>query len=270
MPAGRFITDDLARPLALDPPARRVISLAPSCTDMLLAIGAPDLVVGVEEHSELPAELCALPRVGGFKEVDLAQVAALAPDLVVAASLHAVRLVPALERAASRVFVSQPRTLDAIVGGMARIAALVGRARVAAAFLADARARIDAVLARTLRGGARPLVYVELSPSGHTGGPQSFLDDLVTKAGGVNLGGVARVEWPVLPAAVVHRFDPDVIVIARYPGSATPDGLAAREGWDRLRAVKGGRVVTIASPLIKRPGPGTLDGLEQLATILNG
>jgi iron complex transport system substrate-binding protein len=269
MPAGRFITDDLARPLPLDPAARRVVSLAPSCTDMLLAIGAQDLLVGVEEHSELPAALCALPRVGGFKDVDVAGIASLAPELIIAASLHAVRLVPTLERAAGRVFVSQPRTLDTIVSGMARIAALLGRARVAAPLLAAARARLDAVLARTLRGGPRPLVYVELSPRGHTGGPQSFLADLVTKAGGVNLGGAARLEWPVIPSAVIRRLDPDVIVIADYPGSATPDSLAAREGWDRLRAVKAGRVVAIPSPLIKRPGPGTLDGLEQLASLLN-
>ena len=264
---GRFITDDLARPLALDPPAARVVSVAPSCTDALLFIGAHDRLVGVDEHSALPADLCRVPRVGGFKHVDLAGIATLAPDLIVAASLHAVRLVPELERRA-RVFVSQPRTLDAIVDGMARLAALLGMARDAAPALAHARARIAAVLARTIRGGGRPLVYVEFSPRGHTGGPQSFLDDLITKAGGVNLGGLARVEWPVISPAVVRRHDPDVIVIVDYPGSATPDTLAARPGWDRLTAVKAGRVFTFAPEAMKRPGPGVIDGLEALARIL--
>lgn len=270
MPAERFLTDDLARSLPLEPPATRVVSLAPSCTDSLLAIGAGARLVGVEQHTELPPDLCTLPRVGGFKHVDLARVAELAPDLIVAASLHAVTLVPRLDGGAARVFVSQPRTLDAIVDGMARLAALLGLARDAAPVIAAARRRIDAVLERTLRGGPRPLVYVEFSSRGHTGGPQSFLDDLITKAGGVNLGGVARVEWPVIPAAVVQRLDPDVIVIAEYSGSATPAGLAAREGWDRLRAVKAGRVVGLPGGIIKRPGPGTLDGLERLATILAG
>jgi iron complex transport system substrate-binding protein len=235
---------------------------------MLLALGASDRLVGVEEHSELPAEICGVPRVGGFKHVDLDRVGALAPDLVVAASLHGVAIVPRLAASGARVFVSQPRTLDAIVAGMARLAAVIGIARAAAPILAAARRRIDDVLARTLRGGPRPLVYVEFSPRGHTGGPQSFLDDLVTKAGGVNLGGVARVEWPVLPAAVVRRLDPDVIVIAEYPGSATPDALAARDGWDRLRAVKAGRVFVLPAVAIKRPGPGVLDGLERLAALL--
>ena len=270
MSAGRFLTDDLARPLALEPPAHRVVSLAPSCTESLLAIGAHDRLVGIEEHSELPVELCAVPRVGGFKHVDFERVAALAPDLIVAASLHAVETVPRLAQHGARIFVSQPHTIDSIISGMARLAALLGLAREAAPVIERARHRIARVLERTLRGGPRPLVYVEFSPSGHTGGPQSFLDDLVSKAGGVNLGGVARVEWPVVPAALVRRLDPDVIVIAEYPGSATPAALAQRDGWDRLTAVKAGRVFAVPAGTIKRPGPGVLDGLERLATLLAG
>ena len=95
-----------------------------------------------------------------------------------------------------------------------------------------------------------------------------MLDDLVVKAGGVNLGGVARVEWPVLSRDTVRRFDPDAIVIARYPGSASPAVVAARDGWDRLAAVKDGRVWEVEAGAIKRPGPGLLDGLETHARLL--
>ena len=135
----------------------------------------------------------------------------------------------------------------------------------AAPYLASCRARIAAVVGRSLLARHRPLVYVELSPDGHTGGPKSIIDDVVAKAGGVNLGGVARVEWPVLSAETVRRFDPDVIVIARYPGSATAASLAERDGWDRLSAVKSGCVWEMEAGSIKRPGPGLLDGLEILA-----
>lgn len=123
-------------------------------------------------------------------------------------------------------------------------------------------------MAGTLRARGRPLVYVEYSPAGHTGGPQSFLDDLVGKAGGVNAGGLARVEWPVLRAEDVIRLDPDVIVIAAWPGSASRESLAAREGWERVAAVKAGRVWEIPAPLIKQPGPAVLDGLERRAAVL--
>ncbi|OLB95443.1 MAG: hypothetical protein AUH30_15015 [Candidatus Rokubacteria bacterium 13_1_40CM_68_15] len=113
----------------------------------------------------------------------------------------------------------------------------------------------------------RPLVYLELSPDGYTGGPQSFVDDLIMKAGGVNLGGRARVEWPRLDAATVLRFDPDIIVIAAWPGSTPPADLGTRDGWDRLAAVKSGHVYEIPAGLVKRPGPGLIDGLERLATL---
>jgi iron complex transport system substrate-binding protein len=264
----RFTTDDLARPLALGPGARRIVSLAPSCTESLLALGAGDRLVGVEEHSELPPALAHLPSIGGFRYLDLARIVALEPDLVVAASLHAVAVVPRLAADGLRVFAFLPRTLDDVVDGMARLAAVIGIARPAAGWLAAARARIARVVERTVRGGRRPLVYVELSPRGHTGGPQSFVHDLVTKAGGVNAGGLARVEWPVLSAATVCRLDPEVIVLARYPGSATAETLAARDGWAGLAAVKTRRVFEVPSPTLKHPGPLAIDGLECVAALL--
>jgi ABC-type Fe3+-hydroxamate transport system substrate-binding protein len=266
--AGRLTVDDRARPIALDRPARRIVSLAPSSTESLLAVGAGDRLIGVEEHSALPAGLATLPRVGGFKQVDVERVVALAPDLVLAAPLHAVSVAPRLEAHGVPVFVLDPRTVDGVVAGMARIAALAGVARAAAAYLATCRARVAAVVAGTLATRHRPLVYVECSPQGHTGGPGSFLHDLVAKAGGSSLGALARVEWPVLAPATVARHDPDVIVITRYPGSATAASVPAREGWERLSAVKSGRVHELPAGMLKRPGPELLDGLEQLAALV--
>jgi iron complex transport system substrate-binding protein len=262
----RFTVDDLARPMVLDRGVRRIVSLAPACTECLVALGARDRLVGVEEHSDISG-LGQIPRVGGFKHVDLEAVVALAPDLVVAASLHALTSAPALAARGVPVFVMRPHTLDTLVHGMARLAAVIGSAPANAEYLGRCRARIAAVVEQTLRRRVRPLVYLELSPDGYTGGPQSFVDDLITKAGGVNLGGRARVEWPRLDASTVLRFDPDVIVIAAWPGSTTPTDLGTREGWDRLTAVKSGRVWAIPAGLVKRPGPGLIDGLEQLATL---
>lgn len=263
----RFVVDDLARPVALGDDVRRVVSLAPSCTESLLALDAGDRLAGVEEHSELPPTFAGVPRIGGFKHHDLEGIVALRPDLVLAAALHAVTAAPRLAARGLRVFVTHPRTVDGVVDGMARIASVMGIAREAAPRLAGLRERIARVVERTLSRRTRPLVYVEFSPSGRTGGPQSFLDDLVTKAGGVNLGGVARVEWPVIAAATVRRLDPDVIVIARYPGSATRESLLARDGWGDVAAVRSGRVIEMDPGAIKRPGVGVVDGLEALAEV---
>jgi ABC-type Fe3+-hydroxamate transport system substrate-binding protein len=168
--------DDLARPLLLGARVQRIVSLAPSCTECLLAIGAGERPVGIDDHSDFPERLTGVVRAGGFKDLDLVRVTDLAPDLVVAASLHAVSFLPRLETQGTRVFVMMPRTVDGIVDGMARLASVLGLAAEAAPYLASCRTRIATVVDRTL-------------PEGHTGGPQSFLDDLVVKAGGVKLGG---------------------------------------------------------------------------------
>ena len=89
--------DDLARPLPLGAGAQQIVSLAPSCTECLLAVGAGDRLIGVDDHSDLPEPLAPVVRVGGFKDLDPRQVTSLAPDLVVAASLHAVSVLPRLE-----------------------------------------------------------------------------------------------------------------------------------------------------------------------------
>jgi iron complex transport system substrate-binding protein len=263
----RFVVDDLARPLPLGQPMQRIVSLAPSATECLIALGAGKRFVGAEEHSAF-AELAGVPRVGGFKHVDVETVLDLDPDLVVAAAMHAVTVVPRLVAGGVPVFVAHPRTLDELVDGMARLAAVLGLAEAAAPYLANCRTRIGTVVTRRLVTRVRPLVYVELSPDGHTGGPQSILDDLISKAGGVNLGGVARVPWPALSRDTVRRFDPDAIVIASYPGSASAASLMTREGWDRIMAIKANRVWEMPAGDVKRPGPGLLHGLERLARLL--
>lgn len=114
-PAGRFVVDDLARPMPLGRAVRRIVSIAPSCTESLLAIGAGARLVGVEEHSRSEA-LAGVPRVGGFKHTELEPIVALAPDLVAAAPLHALGTAPALEAEGIPVFVTHPLA-DAVLRG---------------------------------------------------------------------------------------------------------------------------------------------------------
>jgi ABC-type hemin transport system substrate-binding protein len=140
--ASRFTVDDLARPLLLGARVQRIVSLAPSCTECLLAVGAGERLVGIDNHSDFPEPLTAVVRVGGFKHLDLARVTGLAPGLVVAASLHAVSFLPRLETQRTRVFVLMPRTVDGIVDGMARLASVLGLAAEAAPYLASCRTRI--------------------------------------------------------------------------------------------------------------------------------
>lgn len=262
------VVDDRGRLLALPREPARIVSLAPSSTEILLAFGLAERLTGVDEHSELPPGV-APPRVGGFKTTDVEAVLALQPDLVVASSLHLGRAVPALEAAGVAVFALLPRGVGGLLRSALRLGTLAGRGREAAHLIRPLETRLQAVVAATLGARFRPLVFVELSPRLHTAGPGTFLDDLVVRAGGINLGALARVDWPTLSHRTVLRYDPDVLVLAAYPGSASPDAVRARPGWERLAAVKAGRIVEIDSRLIKRPGLGLVDGLDLLARALH-
>ena len=267
MTTARFTLDDCGNKFSLDRERKRIVSLAPSATEWLVALGAGGRLVGIDEHSTFP-DAHAACTVGGFGQPDLDAARALDPDLVVAASLHVGRVVPELAVAGTEVFVMLGQTLDQMLHTAARLASVVGVSERAAPFLAESRRRLRRLVSATLAIDRRPLVFVEFSPRGHTGGPGTFLDDLVSKAGGVNLGGIGTVHWPVLRPSEICFHDPEVIIVATYPGSSTPEEISTRPEWRTVRAVRSGRIHSIDAKLIKRPGPGVLEGVEQLARLL--
>jgi ABC-type Fe3+-hydroxamate transport system substrate-binding protein len=260
----RFTTDDLARPLALGPGARRIVSLAPSCTESLLALGAGDRLVGVEEHSELPPALAHLPRIGGFKYLDLARIVALEPDLVVAASLHAVAVVPRLAADGLRVFAFLPRTLDDVVDGLARLAARAAGGGVARRSPGSDRAGGGAHRAR---GAPAARLRRALPARAHRGAAE-----LRARPGHQ---GRRRQRGRARARGVAGALGGDGVPPRSrgdrprgYPGSATAETLAARDGWAGLAAVKTRRVFEVPSPTLKHPGPLAIDGLECVAALL--
>ncbi|HLC41230.1 MAG TPA: helical backbone metal receptor [Methylomirabilota bacterium] len=269
MTRSRFTVDDCGNRFSLDRERKRIVSLAPSATGWLVALGAGDRLVGIDEHSSIPETQVEVCTIGGFGQTNLETIRALEPDLVVAASLHVGRVVPGLTKSGIDVFVMLGQTLDQMFHTAARLASVAGVSERAAPFLAEGRRRLRRLVSMTLAIDRRPLVFIEFSPRGHTGGPGTFLDDLVSKAGGANLGGLGTVHWPVLRPSEVSFHDPEVIIVATYPGSSTPEEISARPQWRTVRAVRTGRVHSLDTKFIKRPGPGVLEGVERLASLLH-
>jgi len=263
-----LVPDDRACFVRLAGVPDRIVSLAPNATEVLLALGLASRLVGADEHSELPAGLPCV-QVGGFKTPDIVTVTALRPGLVVAASIHVGRVVPALEAAGHPVFVLWSRSVLGLLRSVLRLGTLTGVSQAATTLVHGLETRVQRITEAVLTLRTRPLVYLELSPQGHTAGAGTFLDDVITRAGGINLGATARVEWPVLRPEFILSHDPDVIVLAAYPGSASPATVRARPGWARLEAVKSGRIYGIHGPWLKRGGVSLVAGLEALARCLH-
>jgi len=263
------LTDQVGRQVTVEIEPERIISLSPSHTEILYAIGLGDRLVGATEYCNYPADAASKPRIGGFSDVDFEQVVGLAPDLVLVSTIHMSEVVPRLEELGISVFVINPPTVLDVLDGILTIGLLTGRGLTAAELVAEMAERIDAVVA-AVEGASPPKVFWELGAELYTAGPGSFVDDLIALAGGENVAADAQSQWPQLSVEAIVLEDPDVIVLADHNYGETAEKVAARPGWEGIRAVKEGRIVELTDDdIFSRPGPRIVEALEFLARIFH-
>ncbi len=262
------VTDFQGRSVAIAAKPARIVSIGPSNTEFLFALGAGDRVVGVDDFSDEPAAAKAKEKVGGVK-VNLEKVASLKPDLVLSTKFSD-GTIEKLQTLAPAVLVVDPQS----TGDVGKTAILLGKAVGANGdkLAADIEARLSAVRAKT--GAApKPRVFHEIDASDpakpFTVGPGSFVDDLITIAGGTNAAAKAGSAYPQLSLEEIVRIDPEIIVLADADYGVTPEQVAARPGWSAISAVKNKKILAIASSLVSRPGPRLADGAEAYAKLLH-
>lgn len=247
----------------------RMVSIGPSITAFLFALGAGPRVVGVDDFSDEPAEAATREHVGGIK-VNFEKVVALKPDLVLSVKFSD-GTIEKLAGAGLMVLVVDPQT----TGDVARTAILLGRAvgSDGDAMARDIQKRVDDVRSKTSSVATKPRVYHEIDASDPTKiftvGPGSYIQDLIEIAGGQNIAARAASAYPQLSAEEILRSDPEIIVLAAADYSAKPEQVAARAGWSVLSAVKNKRIVTIAPNLINRPGPRVGEAAEAYARLVH-
>ena len=262
------VTDDMGRHVALATRPQRIVSIAPSNTEVVFALGLEDKVVGVDQYSDYPPEAQQKPQLGGYVDPNLEQIVAVAPDVVLATDVHEATIVPELDALGVTTVVIDPKNLDDVLDSITLIGTITGEEARAAQLVCDLYRRVDDVETR-IAGAPRPRVFFELSPELYTAGPGSFIDDLLTRAGGDNVAAGAREPWPQLSTEAVLAADPEVILLADHEAGVTPEGMRTRPGWQAMSAVEHGRIVTIDPALTNRPGPRVVDGLEEIARILH-
>jgi iron complex transport system substrate-binding protein len=263
------VEDDVGNAVTLDAVPERIISLAPAHTETLYALGLGDKVVGVTEYCNYPPQAVEKPKVGSFATIDLEQVVGLEPDLVLATTMHMAETVPALQERGIAVFVVDPQTVAQVLDAIDRIGRITDTQEAAEALVADRQARIDAVQEK-VQDAPRPRVFWELGAELYTVGPDTFIDDLITLAGGENAAADADNPWPQLSVEAIIVKDPDVIVLADHNYGQTAEMVKERPGWEDIRAVKEGYIIEIADDdIVSRPGPRIVEGLEFLARALH-
>jgi iron complex transport system substrate-binding protein len=275
-PAPITLTDGLGKTLTFDKPVQKIVSLAPSNTEILFAIGAGDQVVARDTFSDFPEAVKQIKDIGGgWGEVDTEAIVALTPDLVLAAEINPVELVKSLEDLGLKVYyLSNPKTLEGMYDNMRTVARLTGHDAETETLIESLKSRVAAVDAKIAGATQKPVVFYELDGTDPnapwTSGPGTYVDLLLIKAGGANLGNILDSPWAQISLENLVTENPDVILLGDAVwGGVTPEAVAARAGWESLAAVTNSKVYPFDDNLVSRPGPRMVDGLEQLAKLLH-
>src|SRR5687767_815299 len=272
-PAALTFTDGLGREVKLEGPAQRVLSMAPSNTEILFAIGAGSQVVGRDSLSDYPAEAADITDIGStFEALNTEAIVSLKPDLVLAAEINTPEQVKQLEDLGLTVYyLKNPATLEEMYDNLAIVAQLTGHEDEAAALTESLKARVAAVDEKIAPLSSRPGVFYELDATDpakpYTAGKGTFITLLIDRAGGYNIA--SDIDgYPQFSLEQVVTADPAFIILGDARYGVSPESIAQRPGWENLSAVKNGNVVPFNDDLASRPGPRLVDALEELAKIL--
>jgi len=269
---GFTIVDDYGRTVTLDGTPDRIISVAPSPTEILFAIGAGDQIVGLDEYSDYPAETEGIVHVGNYT-LNEEMIVALQPDLIVGSDLVPRDQLESLKGQGIPYVLFADRTLEDVFKTIRLAGVITGHVEEADQVATALSERVDAVTNKTLATGvSKPKVYIEYDEyMGYwTYGPGSFGDDLIELAGGENIAHNTTSEYPSVQSEFVIAQNPGIIVYTTGPWSTlTKETYGSRPGWDNIDAVKYDKIFGMDANLISRYGPRIVDCLEQLAEIVH-
>lgn len=274
-PEALQFTDGLGRTVSLPEPAQRIVSLAPSATEILYAVGAGEQMVGRDSFSDYPEAALNLTDVGGsMGDYSLETIVSLNPDLVVATEINTPELVKSLEDLGLTVYyLKNPTQLDGLYPMLETVGQMTGHESEAADLVTSLKARVKAVTDTIATADATPLVFYELDGTDAakpwTSGPGTFMDQLIQMAGGVNVGAAMQDAWAQISLEELLVQNPNLILLGDSAYGVTAEQVVVRPGWESLTAVQENQIFAFNDDLASLPGPRLVDGLEALARIIH-
>ncbi|MGB9697965.1 MAG: ABC transporter substrate-binding protein [Thermodesulfobacteriota bacterium] len=264
-------TDEVGRQVELPRPPQRIISLAPSITEILFALQLEDKIVGVSNFCQFPPAARKKAKIGDYAHPSLEKIVALKPDLVIGLAEGELRsLITRLAELKIPVYIANPGNVAEIIDSIRRIGELTSAAPKGLEIAAEMGKKVKQIQEK-VRGFPQPRVLHVLNFDPLlSAGNGTFINDLIRLAGGRNLAETAVGKYPRLSIEEVLALDPEVILLASMK-SADPL-LEQRQWWERwktITAVRQGRVYVLEADLIHRPSPRIVIGLEEVARALH-
>jgi iron complex transport system substrate-binding protein len=277
---GADLVDDMGYSLTLTSPPKTIVSLAPSNTEILFAIGAGDKVVGVTKYCNYPHNFTAwieadnMTSIGSYYNPTTEPIVALEPDLILSTQ-NSLDCTENLRNLGYNVLVLAPKNVSDVLDNILLVGRATDHYNEAVTIESELRQRIDAIANQTAAATSTPKVYNEIwAEPPKAAGPETFIDELITLAGGKNIFHDAIANYPAVSNEEIIAKNPDVIVfpdeyMGRAEFSETMEDVKNRPGWETISAVQSDRIYEINSDLISRAGPRLADALEILAKMVH-
>ncbi|NLY29890.1 MAG: ABC transporter substrate-binding protein [Firmicutes bacterium] len=263
-----IIIDGLDREILIEKAPERLISLAPSITENLYALGLGDKVVGVSDYSNYPPEAQEKPIIGDALNLNYEQILMLEPDLIIGDAQLVSTFITKLDELGLPVLAINPANLHEVMDALLLLGEATGAQEKAQEVVAGMKETIRYVqdVVGDISEEERPLVFVEIwNEPLMTCGPGSFMQELIELAGGRNLAADAPGAWVEYSSELVVERNPDVILLT-WPYE---DEVMARSAWQTIKAVQQGRVIVVDSEPFVRTTLRLADALLELARILH-
>lgn len=268
--APRTFVDDSGRKLYFAKAPRRVLSLAPSLTEMLFAIGLDEQIVGVTNFCNYPPAAAGKPKVG-YTQPNLESLLALSPDMVAApGELLRADVLAKLEALKVPTFIFEAKSLEHVLAHIHTLGRIFERSSAADALTRHMRERIAEVSRRVQTVERKRVLYVLSSHPLITVGPNSYIHQMIELAGGINVAAGTSGAYPRLSMETVLEKDPEILVFPVGSTESVPEHEQQTwKRWTGLSAVQHHRLHVVSSDALNRPGPRVVDGLEQLAQVIH-
>jgi len=278
------LVDDHGYVTSLAAYPNKIVSLAPSCTEILFALDLDDKVVAVTDYCNYPYNFSAwvaagnMTSVGSFDKPNMEVIASLNPDLILATGGVQKETVVTLRDLGYKVLVLDPLGVDGVLQNIKLVGKATGKNAEATSLVNDLTSRIDAVADKVASAASKPKVYYEVwydPTSLWSAGSKAWQNELIEKAGGINIFADQQLDYFQSSAEAVIERNPDIILLpAGGMGLGPPfwgsiGEVKARPAWNSISAVQNDRLYQINSDIIARAGPRVADAIEILAEFLH-
>ncbi|MBA2880762.1 iron complex transport system substrate-binding protein [Desulfosalsimonas propionicica] len=266
-----MVMDHTGRKVRVPDDPVRVVSLAPSITEIVYSLNCEQRLVGATQYSDYPAEAGNLPSVGSYVYLDLEKIVSLKPDLCIAIKDgNPLRIIRRLEEMNIAVYAVNPRDLDSVMKTISDIGKILGTEQRAGEVVSDMDQRMAAVSKKVDSVSHRPGVFFEIGVDPIvSAGSNTFINELIQKAGGCNLAG-GHPGYPRYSVEDVLALAPEIIIVTSMDRQKVFDRVLQQwQQWEELPAVADDRIHLVDSNLYDRPSPRLVKGLEELARLLH-